>query len=134
MNVKDFKAVLDGYNELLPIEYALGDLMFRHKLKFLDAVYAYIDALEKERHIQNSRFCEASISLTQMLGGNFKGKHKEEMLKRAVHTFNLTTNLPRNIHNEKYGYTEEDKRYWDERMKELYGVDLDLMNKEEEKK
>ena len=129
MTVKDLKAALDDYADMLPAHYALGDLFFKGKLDFLDAMRAYVDALEKERHIQNCRFCEASISLTQMLGGNFKGKYKEEMLKRAVHTFNLTTNLPRNIHNVQYGYTEEDKKYWDERTKELYGVDLDLMQK-----
>lgn len=129
MTFEEFKTL--DYPEHLPMEFILGDLFFKGKIDFLMAMRAYVNALEKERHIQNCRFCEASISLTQILGNNFKGKYKEEALKRAVHTFNLTTNLPRNIHNEQYGYTDEDKKFWDERCKELYGVELDLLDEQE---
>lgn len=127
MTFEEFKTL--DYPDNLPMEFVLGDLFFKGKIDFLMAMRAYVNALEKERHIQHCRFCEASISLTQILGKNFKGKHKEKALKRAVHTFNLTTNLPRNIHDEQYGYTEADKKFWDERCKELYGVELDLENR-----
>lgn len=129
MTIKELKSALKDYPDEFPAEIALGDLMFKGNLDYLAAMRAYVFSLEKERKIQHCRFCEASISLTQILDGNYKGKDKVDMLKRAVHTFNLTTTLPRNIHNEKYGYTDEDKDYWDKRTKELYGVDLDLMNK-----
>lgn len=133
MTTRELKATLEGYYDELPAEYALADLFFKGKVNFLDAMKAYTYALEKERHIQNCRFCEAAVSLTQILGGNYKGKSKEEILKRAVHTYNLNLNLVPGIHDEKYHYTEEDKKFWDEFCNSIYGVDLDLRIKEEEK-
>ena len=52
--------------------------------------------------------------------GNWKGKHKESLIKRAIHILNLNKTIPSNIYNEQYGYTDEDKKEWDEFMKMHY--------------
>ena len=123
LKYKDFKYL--DYNEELPIEIVLADLMFKGMLNTTTIMQSYTTALEKERYLNENKFEEACINLTQILGGNFKGKHKKEMLKRAVHTFNLTRRLPKNIHNAMYGYTDEDKTYWDEFCKNIYRIDLE---------
>ena len=97
LKFKDFKNL--EYNDGLPIELVLADLMFKGMLNPNTIMECYTRALERERHLNESKFEEACINLTQILGGNFKGKHKRGMLKRAVHTFNLTRRLPKNIHN-----------------------------------
>jgi hypothetical protein len=70
------------------------------------------------------RFEEACINLTQMLGNNFKGKEKQKAIKRAIHTFNLNTSLVPHVHDEKYGYTSDDEKEWDEFCEMIYGTDL----------
>jgi hypothetical protein len=122
MTYEEFKNL--DYPDSYPMEFVLADLMFNRQLDFVKVSQIYTNSLEKERHKLNSRFNEACINLTQLLGKNFKGKHKSEAQKRAVHTFNLCPTLPHHIHDEDYGYTEEDKKYWDEFTKRMYGIDL----------
>jgi hypothetical protein len=70
------------------------------------------------------RFNEACTNLTQILGGNFKGKEKQKAIKRAIHTFNLNTTLVPHVHDAKYGYTGDDEKEWDDFCKLIYGTDL----------
>lgn len=123
LQYRDFKHL--EYDDDLPMEIVLADLMFKGMLNTNTIMECYTMALERERHLNESKFEEACINLTQILSGNFKGKHKKAILKRAVHTFNLTRRLPKNIHNAQYEYTDEDKAYWDEVCKTLYGIDLE---------
>ena len=122
MTFKEFKEL--EYPDSYDMEHILSDLLFYQRLSFPLIASLYVRSLEKERHKLKSRFNEACINLTQMLGKRHTGKFKEEMLKRAVHTFNLTDTMPKHIHDEDYGYTEEDQKYWDEFTKSLYGIDL----------
>lgn len=70
------------------------------------------------------RFNEACTNLTQILGGNFKGKEKKKAIKRAIHTFNLNTTLVPHVHDAKYEYTSEDEKEWDDFCKLIYGTSL----------
>ena len=109
------------YPDYLEVKDILGDLFYKGHVNFLDAAVAYITALEKERHDKNSLFNEASTVIAMALSGSWKGKHKETLIKRAIHILNLNKTFPSNIYNEKYGYTNEDKKEWDENMEMHYG-------------
>ena len=125
MTLDDFLKLVKNYSKSLPMEMVLSDLMFKGKLDTNTILLSYTSALEKERHILNSRFNEAAINLTQILGGNFKKKEqKEDVYKRAIHTYNLNKSIVPHIHDTKYGYTEEDEKKWDEFCETIYGVKL----------
>jgi len=99
-----------GYNDNMPFELVLIDLLYK---KWIDVNYVlscYADAIDRERHLNAMRFNEACTNLTQMLGGNFKGKEKQKAIKRAIHTFNLNTTLVPHVHDAKYGYTSNDEK------------------------
>ena len=112
------------YNDDTPFEYVLVDLLYKKVIDVNYVLYCYTDALDKERHLNAMRFNEACANLTQILGGNFKGKEKQKAIKRAIHTFNLNTTLVPHIHDEKYGYTSDDEKEWDEFCELIYGTDL----------
>lgn len=115
------------YDDRLPFEFVLVDLLYKKMLDVNQVLTCYTEALDKERHLNAMRFEEACVNLTQILGGNFKkGKDKDSMLKRAVHTFNLSNSLPKHIHDAKYGYTEQDEKEWDEFCKLMYGTNLKI--------
>lgn len=122
MKFKDLKNL--DYHEELPLEYVLSDMMFKGQLSFIEVSNCYTQALDRERHLSKMRFIEAVTNITQLLGDGFRGKYKKEIIKRAIHTFNLNNTLPRHIHDEKYGYTEEDKKKWDEFCETMYGKDF----------
>lgn len=125
MTLDDFLKLVKNYSKSLPMEMVLSDLMFKGKLDTNTILLSYTSALEKERHILNSRFNEAAINLTQILGGNFKKKEqKEDVYKRAIHTYNLNKSIVPHIHDTKYGYTEEDEKKWDEFCETIYGVKI----------
>lgn len=125
MTLDDFLKLVENYSKSLPMEMVLSDLMFKGKLDTNTILLSYTSALEKERHILNSRFNEAAINLTQILGDNFKKKEqKEDVYKRAIHTYNLNKSIVPHIHDTKYGYTEEDEKKWDEFCETIYGVKL----------
>jgi len=125
MTLDDFLKLVKNYSKSLPMEMVLSDLMFKGKLDTNTILLSYTSALEKERHILNSRFNEAAINLTQILSGNFKKKEqKEDVYKRAIHTYNLNKSIVPHIHDTKYGYTEEDEKKWDEFCETIYGVKL----------
>lgn len=119
---KHFKAL--DYPDSMPMNQVLSDLLYKGTLNLWDIIVPYTEAIEKERHLNNMRFEEACVNLTQMLSKNFKGKDKEEAIKRAIHTFNLTKTLVPHIHDDNYGYTEVDEEKWDEFCKLHYGTDL----------
>lgn len=113
------------YDDRLPFEFVLVDLLYKKMLDVNQVLTCYTEALDKERHLNAMRFEEACVNLTQILGGNFKKKEdKDSMLKRAVHTFNLSQSLPSHIHDSKYGYTEQDEKEWDGFCKSMYGTNL----------
>jgi len=112
------------YNDDLLFKYVLVDLLYKKLIDVNFVLSCYTDALDKERHLNTMRFNEACVNLTQMLGGNFKGKEKQKAIKRAIHTFNLNTTLVPHVHDKKYGYTCEDEKEWDEFCKNIYGTDL----------
>lgn len=109
-----------GYPDHMEVKDVLADLFYKGQVSFLDAAVSYAYALEKERHDKNSLFNEAACVITMALSGNWKGKHKVSLIKRAIHILNLNKTFPRNIYNEQYGYTDEDKKEWDEFMKMHY--------------
>ena len=109
-----------NYPDCLEVEDVLANLFYKGYVNFLSAAVAYSNALEKDRHDKESLFNEAACVITMALSGNWKGKHKESLIKRAVHSLNLNKTFPSNIYNEQYGYTDEDKKEWDEFMKMHY--------------
>lgn len=119
MTFKELKEL--NYPDYLEVKDILGDLFYKGHVNFIDAAVAYIAALEKERHDKNSLFNEACTVITMALSGNWKGKHKETLIKRAIHILNLNKTFPSNIYNKQYGYTDEDKKEWDENMEMHYG-------------
>ena len=122
LKFKDFKNL--EYPDMMPMREVLSDLLFKGILNPWEIIIPYTEALEKERHISFCKFEEACITLTQILGKNFKGKHKEGVIKRAIHIFNLTKTLVPHIHDEEHNYTEEDEKEWDEFFKLHYNIDL----------
>jgi len=113
-----------NYDERLPFEYVLVDLLYKKQIDVNFVLSCYTEALDKERHLNAMRFNEACTNLTQMLGDNFKGKEKQKAIKRAIHTFNLNTLLVPHVHDAKYGYTNEDEKEWDDFCKLIYGTNL----------
>ena len=109
-----------NYPDCLDVEDVLADLFYKGYVNFLSAAVAYSNALEKDRHDKESLFNEAACVITMALSGNWNGKHKESLIKRAIHILNLNKTFPLNIYNEQYGYTDEDKKEWDEFMKMHY--------------
>ena len=122
MTFGEFKQL--NYDKDLPMEYALVQSLFEGKINIVEVNNAYSIALEKERKIKDLRFEEACINLTQLLSGNYKGKDLKEAQQRAIHTLNMSRALPHNVYNEKYSYTEETKKKWDEFCKTMYHEEL----------
>ena len=122
MTFGEFKQL--NYDSDLPMEYALVQSLFEGKINIIEVNNAYSIALEKERRIKHLRFEEACVNLSQLLSGNYKGENLKEAQQRAVHTLNMSRTLPHNIYNEKYSYTEETKKKWDEFCKTIYGEEL----------
>lgn len=110
-----------NYPDCLEVEDVLADLFYKGYVNFLSVAVAYSNALEKDRHDKESLFNEAACVITMALSGNLKDKHKESLIKRAIHVLNLNKTFPSNIYNKEYGYTEEDKKEWDKFMKMHYG-------------
>lgn len=113
-----------GYNENMPFGFVLVDLLYKKLIDVNYVLSCYTNALDKERHLNAMRFNEACTNLTQILGGNFKGKEKKKAIKRAIHTFNLNTTLVPHVHDAKYEYTSEDEKEWDDFCKLIYGTTL----------
>ena len=113
-----------GYNDNMPFGYVLVDLLYKKLIDVNFVLECYTTALDKERHLNTMRFNEACTNLTQILGGNFKGKEKKKAIKRAIHTFNLNTTLVPHVHDAKYEYTSEDEKEWDDFCKLIYGTNL----------
>lgn len=113
-----------GYNDNMPFGYVLVDLLYKKLIDVNFVLECYTTALDKERHLNAMRFNEACTNLTQILGGNFKGKEKKKAIKRAIHTFNLNTTLVPHVHDAKYEYTNEDEKEWDDFCKLIYGTNL----------
>ena len=120
MKFRDIKKL--DYPDEFEFEWILVDLFYKHYVDLHKAIEAYTEALEKEKHKQTSRFNEACLNIHQMLCG-FRGKEKEKVLKRAIHCFNLNKTMVSNIHDHKVGYTEEDKKEWDEFCNKIYGIE-----------
>lgn len=114
------------YNDNLPFKYILVDLLYKKAIDVNFVLSCYTDAIDKERHLNAMRFNEACVNLTQMLGDNFKGKDKQQAIKRAIHTFNINTTLVPHVHDKQYGYTEEDEKEWDEFCDLIYWLNLKM--------
>lgn len=125
MTNKELINLINAYPPQMPVEMVLSDLLYKGCMDVNIILASYTSSLERERHLLNNRFNEAAINLTQILSGNFRKKsEKEEVYKRAIHTFNLNKTLPAHIHDNQYGYTKEDEEKWDEFCKTMYGTDL----------
>jgi hypothetical protein len=109
-----------NYPDCMEVEQVLADLFYNGQVSFLSAAVAYSNSLERDRHDKESLFNEAACVITMALSGNWKGKYKEQLVKRAIHILNLNKTFPSNIYNDQYGYTSEDKKEWDEFMKMHY--------------
>jgi len=118
----DFKNL--DYPDGMPMNLVLADLMYKGLINTNSIMSCYTEAIERERHLNAMRFEEACVNLTQIIGNRFKGKEKKKVIKRAIHTFNLTKTLVPHVHDDSYGYTEDDEQRWDELCKSIYGIDL----------
>ena len=119
MTYGEFKKL--GYPDDLPMEYALVSALLEEKIDILEVNNAFSRALQEDKHKRRMRFEEACVNLTQLLSGNYKGKDLKEVQQRAIHTLNMSETLPHNIYNDKYDYTDETKKEWDEFCKLIYG-------------
>lgn len=113
-----------NYNDNLPFKYVLVDLLYKKLIDVNSVLSCYTEALDKERHLNSMRFNEACVNLTQILNPVFKGEDRKKAIKRAIHTFNLNTTLVPHIHDDEYGYTEEDEKQWDDFCEIIYGTNL----------
>lgn len=121
MTFDDFKHMeFPGYWSL---EDCLLCLMRSRKIDYNELNKRYVQYLQEQEHIAHSNREEAAVCLLQLLNGNFTGDDLKMVQKRAIHTYNKTTTLPKHILDEKYGFTEEDDRYWSKFMKDTYGTD-----------
>lgn len=121
MTFGEFKRL--DYPDNLPMESVLEQAFYNGQINFLATVVAYEHSLNKKLHRKDSLFNEASTVITMGLSGNWKGKHKPTLIKRAIHILNLNKTFPKNIYNEEYRYTDGDKKEWDEFVKIHYGID-----------
>ena len=113
------------YDDRLPFEFVLVDLLYKKLINVNEVLECYTEALDKERHLNTIKFEEACVNLTQMLSKNFKKKEdKETMYKRAIHTLNLSNSLPKHIYDAEYGYTEQDEKELDDFCELIYGTNL----------
>lgn len=113
------------YPDGISFENVLVDLLYKKLIDVNMVLTSYTNAIDKENHLNSMKFEEACVNLSQILSGNFNKKEdKENMLKRAIHTFNLTDFLPKHIYDGQYNYTEEDEKTFDELCKCQYGTDL----------
>lgn len=122
MTYKEFKNL--DYPDEYSIEYVLRDLMFKKKLDFVTIAILYSKALEQQNTILDSEFTEASTCIYQLLSGNYIGKDKEEVIKRAIHIYNLNRKLFKDVLNKQYNYTESDLAKWDNFCEITYGIKL----------
>ena len=122
MTFKEFKQL--DYSDNLPIEKVLSEAMYDGKLSYIDVSISYIQSLERERHLQKSRFAEATTNILQLIDNNWSGEHRKEAIKRAIHTYNLSKLFPIHIYDSQYDYTEKDEQELDAFCKNLYGIDL----------
>lgn len=123
MTFREFKQL--DFPADMPMEQALTEVLYRKLLDVNVVLSAYTHAIDRDRMESKMRFEEACVCMSQHLGDGWKkGKMKMEADKRMVHIFNHTQTLPKNIYNEKYGYTEDDKKYWDGFYKIIYGTEL----------
>lgn len=114
MKFGDFKNL--NYPDDLPMEYALISAMFEGKISMIEITNAYTKALEKERRLSSMKFEEACLNIFSLLS---IGK-KEEDIKRAIHTFNLSKTLGKHSLDKKFKYTEEDEKMWDKLCLNIY--------------
>ena len=122
MTFNEFKNL--NYPADTPMELVLADCLYRGIMDVNTILKSYTQAIERDRHENKMKFEEACLCINQHLSGNYKGKDKKELNKRMVHIFNQTKTLPTGIYDEAHGYTEEDKKYWDEFFKMHYGIEL----------
>ena len=121
MTFGEFKQL--DYPDSLPMEIVLEQAFYKRQINFLITVIAYEHSLNEERRRKDSFFNEAATVITMGLSGNWKKKKdKESLIKRAIHILNLNKTFPKNIYNEQYGYTEEDKKEWDDFVEMHYGI------------
>lgn len=126
MTFEEFKQL--DYPDSLPMEIVLEQAFYKKQINFLVTVIAYEHSLNVEMHRKDSLFNEAATVITMGLSGNWKGKHKQTLIKRAIHIFNLNKTFPSGIYDKEYGYTNADKKEFDEQMKLHYGIDCDETN------
>lgn len=86
------------YPNGLSFEYVLVDLLFKKQLNVNEILTAYSEAIEKENHINKKRFEEACFNLGQILSGNFTTEEqKSNIMKHAVHTYNISNSMANNF-------------------------------------
>lgn len=111
------------YPDFCPIEKVLEDLLIKRIININELLESYTNAIERERHQEKCKFSEAITVLVQKLSDNFKDQ-QDDINKRAIHIISGSKLMPENLYHEKYGYTEEDKKFWDEIFKDVYGFNL----------
>ena len=113
------------YNDELPLEYILIDLLYEKKINVNLILESYTQAIEKAKYRSDRQFDEACVNLMKLLDNNFKDKEtKQKALKRAIHIINTNERFVPHTYDEKYNYTSEDEKEWDEFFKSIYESDL----------
>jgi hypothetical protein len=122
MTFEQFKNL--DYRADTPLEYVLADVLYNQQLDINTVLSSYSHAIERDRQERKMRFEEACVNLTQLLSGNYRGKDLKDAQQRAIHTLDMSETFPHNIYHDKYDYTEETKKKWDEFCTMIYGMKL----------
>jgi hypothetical protein len=119
MTFRDFKNL--DYPDDMPLEEVLVNVLYKRLLDVNIVLSAYAHAIERDRQESKMRFEESCVCLTQHLSGNYKGKDRDKLNKRMISILNKSTTLPIHIWDNKYGYTEDDEKEWEDFYKTIYG-------------
>ena len=111
-----------GYDPSMPMESVLAKTMYDGTIDFMTVMTAHHIAVERRNHLNKSRFNEACINLVQLLSQNFEGEDLLLAQKRAIHTLGVSAEWG-GLWDSLYGYTEEDKKKFDEEMVKRYGLE-----------
>ena len=123
INFGEFKKL--GYDDRLPLEYVLVDLLYKKQINVNQILESYTKAIEKAKYRSDRQFDEACVNLTAFLDNKFKDKEtKQKALKRAIHIFNTNERFVPHTYDEKYNYTSEDEKELDKFFENVYGSDL----------
>ena len=81
---------------------------------------AQVEILENEKYKLRCHFEDSVVSTIQLFGGNFKGENYEKAKKRLFYNTSFSKQFP-NMTTTCEPLTDEDKKYWSDFFKSIYG-------------